>query len=128
MDRKYLSQLAKSAHPRSFAAGEIIVREGEGGIGLYVITTGEVEVYQTLAGQERHLRTMRAGETFGQLALLADHPRTASVRATVDTECLVFTAWSFRAMLAESPAIATHVAGTLAQWLVEAEDRIAALR
>jgi len=73
------------------------------------------------------LRTMQAGEVFGQLALLTEHPRTASVRATSATECLVFTAWSFRAMLTESPEIANQLLGTLAQWLVEAEDRIAAL-
>jgi CRP-like cAMP-binding protein len=49
------------------------------------------------------------------------------VRASSSAECLVFTAWSFREMLADSPEIATHLVGTLAQWLVEAEDRIAAM-
>src|SRR5439155_13163522 len=82
LDRKYVSQIAKSAHTRSYAPGEVIVSEGEGGIGLYVISSGEVEVYQTRDGRERQLRTMQAGEVFGQLALLTEHPRTASVRAT----------------------------------------------
>jgi CRP-like cAMP-binding protein len=128
LDRKYLAQIAKGAHARSYEAGDVIVSEGEDGIGLYVISSGEVDVYQAREGGERHLRTMRAGEVFGQLALLTNHPRTASVRAISKTECLVFTAWSFRDMLADSPEIATHLVGTLAQWLVEAEDRIAALR
>ena len=125
LDRKYLTLIAKSAHARSYAPGEVIVTEGEDGVGLYAISSGEVEVYQARDGQERKLRTMSPGEVFGQLALLTDHPRTASVRAVSSTECLVFTAWSFRAMLAESPEIATHLLGTLAQWLVEAEDRAA---
>jgi CRP-like cAMP-binding protein len=43
----------------------VIVSEGEDGIGLYVISSGEVEVYQTRDGNERHLRTMRPGEVFG---------------------------------------------------------------
>jgi CRP/FNR family cyclic AMP-dependent transcriptional regulator len=128
LDRRYLAQIAKSAHVRSYAAGETIVSEGENGIGLYVISSGEVDVYQTRDGEERQLRVMRPGEVFGQLGLLTDHPRTASVRAVSNTECLVFTAWNFRAMLAESPEIAGHLLGTLAQWLVEAEDRAAALR
>ena len=128
LDRKYLTQIAKSAHARTYTPGEVIVSEGEDGVGLYAISSGEVEIYQTRDGGERHLRTMRPGEVFGQLALLTDHPRTASVRAVSNSESLVFTAWSFRAMLAESPEIATHLLGTMAQWLVEAEDRAAALR
>jgi CRP-like cAMP-binding protein len=71
---------------------------------------------------------MHPGEVFGQLALLTKHSRTASVRAVSNTECLVFTAWIFREMLADAPEITMHLVDTLAQWLVEAEDRAAAVR
>lgn len=119
LDRRQLSKLARTAHLRSYAPGDIIVREGDDGIGLFLIGSGQVEVFQCRDGEERPLRRMHAGEVFGQLALLAGHPRTATVRAIEPTECLVFTAWNFRAMVDESPQIAVQLAITLARWLVD---------
>ena len=128
LDHKHIAQIARTAHVRTYAPGEEVVREGEEGIGLYAIASGEVEVFQTKDGQERPLRTMHTGEAFGELSLLAKHSRTATVRATQETECLVFTAWNFKAMLDESPEIAVPLASTLAAWLIESEDRAAAVR
>jgi len=123
LDSKHLDVLSKMTHPRSFRAGENIVQQGEQGIGLYVIQSGKVEVVQKRDGGEGHLRAMGPGECFGEIGLLTDYPRTATVRATEPTECLVITAWNFRASLQESPDMARQLLGTVAGWLVEAEAR-----
>jgi CRP-like cAMP-binding protein len=123
LDRKHLSRLAKTVHERSYTAGDVIVRQGEGGIGMFIVSSGRVEIVQDRQGQEHRLRTMGEGETFGELALLTDHPRTATVRAVEPTTCLILTSWNFRSALDESPEISQHLVGRLAQWLVQAEDR-----
>ena len=126
LDKQHVATLAKFCHERSFASGDVIVREGESGIGLYIIGSGQVEVTQQRGGRDEHLRTMGAGEVFGEIGLLADHPRTATVRATGPTTCLVLTSISFNDALDGSPEIAGQVLRTVARWLVEAEDRASA--
>src|SRR5688572_13781809 len=91
LGNKDIDTLGKMAHERKFAAGDPIVSEGEQGIGLYSIVSGEVEVLQGSGAAQQHLRAMGAGEVFGEMALLLDRPRTATVRATQPTECLVVT-------------------------------------
>lgn len=123
LDKKHLAVLAKLCHERSFGPGDAIVNEGESGIGLFVVGSGRVEVVQKRGADEQQLRTMAAGEVFGEIGLLTDHPRTASVRALEPTTCLVMTAWSFQEALDGSPEIAKALLKTVAQWLVETEDR-----
>ena len=72
--------LAGSLRPVAFAAGESIMREGEVGDRFVIIDAGEAEVLQG----GRRLRTLGAGDGVGEIALLRDIPRTASVRAIVD--------------------------------------------
>ena len=123
LERRHLQPVASTAHERSFTEGEVNDHQGEQGIGLYVINTGRVAVTQNRGGQESTLRTMGPGEAFGELALLTDHARTATVRALEPTTCFVITAWNFRAAMDSSPEIARHLVPRLARWLVESEDR-----
>lgn len=68
-----------------FKAGEVVFRQGYPGDYAYIITDGEVEVYtEEHDGSENHLAYLGAGEMFGELALLDDRPRSASVRAKTD--------------------------------------------
>lgn len=126
LDKKHLAVLAKLCHERSFGPGEAIVNEGESGIGLFILGSGRVEVLQKRGADEQQLRTMAAGEVFGELGLLTDHARTASVRALEPTTCLVMTAWSFQGALDQSAEIAKPLLKTVARWLVETEDRASA--
>jgi CRP-like cAMP-binding protein len=71
-----LERLALSVEETSYAAGDVVIREGEIGDRFYVISDGEVEV----AG-----KTLSAGASFGEVALLRDVPRTATVTALTDT-------------------------------------------
>ena len=126
LDKKHLAALAKICHERSFGGGEAVLNEGDSGIGLFVVGSGRVQVFQKRGDEERQLRTMGPGEVFGEIGLLTGHPRTASVRTLEPTTCLVMTAWSFQEALDQSPEIAKPLLKTLAQWLVESEDRASA--
>jgi eukaryotic-like serine/threonine-protein kinase len=67
-----------------FAAGELVVRQGEPADAAYIIVKGCCEVTREDQGEARVLRVMEAGEVFGETAILAGSPRTATVRALTD--------------------------------------------
>ena len=92
-----LEGVARAAQPVHVPAGHTIVREGEPGNTYFAIVTGDTDV--TMEG--RHIRTMTRGQGFGEIALLADVPRTATVTATTDVELLAI----------ERPAFLTAVTG-----------------
>jgi len=91
--------------PMRFGAGEVIVREGDIGGRFYVITAGEVEVSQQVDGKEQSIRQMGPGEHFGELALLHDRHRTATVRALKDTSVLSIARHDFAALVEHSRAL-----------------------
>jgi serine/threonine-protein kinase len=74
---------------KTFAPGELILREGEGGDDAYMITSGECRAYRTVSGQEETLATMGVGDVFGEMALLLYEPRAASVVAVDQVTVLV---------------------------------------
>ena len=79
-----LEGVARAAQPVHFTAGQVIIREGESGESYFAIVTGEVAV--TMGGKP--IRTMERGQGFGEIALLAEVPRTATVTAATDVELL----------------------------------------
>ena len=82
-------QLAGFVHERRLDAGETLFRTGEPGESLYVVSTGEVELFiKDTAGQKILLALAGAGEVFGELALLDQGPRTATALAIVETHLL----------------------------------------
>jgi serine/threonine-protein kinase len=74
---------------RAFAKGSLIVREGEVGDAAYMIVSGRCRAFRTVDGQEETLQTMEAGDVFGEMALLLDEPRAASVDALEPVTVLV---------------------------------------
>jgi len=114
LDRKHLEKLAKDFSERTFAAGSTVVREGdEHGIGFFVVAAGEGVV--TVGGKE--VATVTRGSYFGEVALISDRIRTATVTATTDLKCLVMTIWDFRAFVQGDSEVAwkmlEHVGGML---------------
>ena len=111
---------------RKFKPGELIVEEGRTGNGLYVVLSGEVEVIKGLDGaRPQKVATLGAGEPFGEMALLGEWPRSASVRAIGDVECLGMDRWVFLAHLDREPGIAKKMLQVMAQRLAETAERLA---
>ncbi len=109
LDRKTLERLAEHAKRRSYAAGEAIVTQDAPASALYVILSGRVTVERGEDGSAEQVGELGAGEFFGELALIEEHPRTATVRANEPTECILFVAWEFTALLKEQPKIAIPI-------------------
>ena len=97
--RRRLADIGKRLR---FAPGDTIVREGEGAIAFYIMLRGAARVEQG----GTHIGSLTAGDFFGELALIEEHARTATIIATEETEVLGFTSWEFRALLDENPQIA----------------------
>jgi len=81
---------------RTYNAGTDIVTQGKGGAGLFVVVSGRAEAIRVRTdGTKAVLNVFGPTDFFGELALLDDAPRTASVVATEETECLVLSQWEF---------------------------------
>ena len=105
LNNRIRRRLAETGKRRTYAAGDEIVREGSSGTALYIVLSGEGRVER---GGER-LGSVKSGDFFGELALIEEHPRSASVIADSETECLLFPAWEFTALLDEHPEIAVPI-------------------
>ena len=90
--------------------GTVIAREGEPGIGLFVIADGTAEV--TIGGAKK--ASLGPGDFFGEIALLDGGPRTATVTATSDVKLLGLTEWVFRGLMQEHPSIAVKTLQAMA--------------
>ncbi len=99
--------------PLRFGAGEVVIRQGEPGSRFYIINEGEVEVVRSLGtGQEVHLARLGPGQYFGEVALLNDVTRTATVRALVDTKLLSIARQDFSTLVKYLPGLRTTVTET----------------
>jgi CRP-like cAMP-binding protein len=105
LDDRVRRRLAQIGKRRTYASGESIVKEGSTGTALYVVLSGRVAVERG----GRQVGELGPGDFFGELALIEEEPRSASVNALEETECLLFPAWEFRALLDEQPQIAVAI-------------------
>jgi CRP/FNR family cyclic AMP-dependent transcriptional regulator len=107
---RQLWSLAQSMTPRRYAAGEIVLRQGKGGISLFVVVSGRAEAVHTRADSTQVVvNTFGPTDFFGELALLNNEPRTASVIALEDTECLVLVRWDFLGRLVQHREMAAVI-------------------
>lgn len=113
LHRDQLEKLARSFKDRTFPAGSAVTTEGQSGVGFFVIEDGSATV--TVQGEER--RTLGAGDYFGELALIDDSPRSATIVADSDLRCWGLTSWEFRPLVEQNAAIAWSMLQTLAQRL-----------
>ena len=114
LGRKELEQLAQVSDDLEVPAGKALCREGETGREFFVILEGEAEV--TKAGQP--LRTLGAGDFFGEIALVEHMPRTATVTATTPLRFFVLTSEAFYGVLDKNPEVERRVLRALARRLV----------
>jgi CRP/FNR family cyclic AMP-dependent transcriptional regulator len=105
LSRGELAELAKATEDLDDEAGKVLCREGETAREFFVIVDGDVAV--TKAGEE--IRTLSSGDFFGEIGLIEDMPRTATVTAKTPLRYFVLTRQSFRSLLDRQPEIERKV-------------------
>jgi CRP/FNR family cyclic AMP-dependent transcriptional regulator len=109
LSRNELLEIAKVTEDLEVEAGKALTREGQSGSEFFVIVDGDVSV--TKEGQE--IRTLGPGDFFGEIALLEDTPRTATVTTKTPLRFFVLTRQAFRSMLAHQPELEEKVVAAL---------------
>jgi CRP/FNR family transcriptional regulator, cyclic AMP receptor protein len=117
LDRRDLRDVASTMKERRFAAGQVLAREGESGVGFFVIEEGEAKV--EVGGRE--VRRIGPGDYFGEIALIADSPRTATITAETPILALGLTSWEFRPIVETNASIAWKMLETLARMFGESQ-------
>lgn len=119
LDKRQLESLARRFVERKFDAGETIVTQGRGGEGFFVVVSGRAEAIREHAdGEKTVLNPLEPGDFFGEMALLSEGIRTASVVATEPTTCLVLARWDFLGALREDSEMAVVILQELAERFV----------
>lgn len=124
LDKKELRYIGNSCQKREFSAGTVLMQQGDTGAGLFVITDGKVKITQVVnpGSAEEDLGTAGPGDVLGEIALLDDQPRSATVTAIDDVTALLLPVWDFRTVLRDNPEIAVKLLATLSHRLRRAES------
>jgi CRP-like cAMP-binding protein len=117
LSKRNLRRIAALARTRRFASGSRIVRAGDAGTAFYVLLDGEARVVAA-TGRPRRLR---AGDSFGEMALLDGAPRSADVFADGEVLTMTISRGAFTKLLRSEPALTHALLHTLAQRLRSAE-------
>jgi predicted acylesterase/phospholipase RssA/CRP-like cAMP-binding protein len=116
LDRELLKQLAEEARTIELRAGQWLVREDDPAESLFVIRSGRLEVISE-GPPEQLIRVLRRGDVLGELALLQRGVRTASVRASRDSDLLELGRDQFEALIRDAPAFAVGLTRAMAAQL-----------
>ena len=95
LDDKDIERIARSMKERQWNAGETLIKQGDQGVGFFVIEEGEADV--TVSGEAKG--TVGPGDYFGEIALFSDSARTATLTATTDMVCYGMTSWEFKPLV-----------------------------
>lgn len=119
-----LDRLCEMAEELVFQRGEVMMEEGDPGDALYVIREGEFEVLKRSGGQQVVIAVRGEGEVMGEIALLVDSPRTATVRALTTSRVLKITRDMFLLLLRNSPSAAISILRTITSRLRNTESML----
>ena len=117
LDDGELAQVALLFKERHFSAGETVVKEGADGAAFFLIESGEARC--SVRGVER--KALGPGDHFGEVALIDEGVRSASITATSDLVCYGLTFWEFKPLVVANGAIGWKLLHSLAQKLRNAE-------
>ena len=110
-----MNELAERVQYAPFARGDVITKQGNEAHWLYIIMFGEAEVrYEPPQGAPQHISTLRAGQFFGEMALLTGDARSATVVAKTDVECYRLDGKAFQGLLLRRPEIAEGMSRVIA--------------
>jgi CRP/FNR family cyclic AMP-dependent transcriptional regulator len=119
LSERELAMMAETMKERRFRAGHVIAKEGERGVGFFVIQDGNA----TVAVGGRPVGRLGPGDHFGEIALIADTDRTATVTAEGDMVCYGMTSWDFRPLVEDHAEIAWKLLQSVARTIRDTERR-----
>lgn len=119
LDKKELQGLASSMKERIFDEGDTVASEGQTGVGFFIIEEGEATV--SVQGEERS--TLSHGDYFGEVALIDDGARTATITAKTPLKCYGITSWEFKPLVEQNADLAWKMLQTMAKMLRASEKR-----
>ena len=111
LDNKELQQIASSMRERKFKAGDTVTQEGAGGVGFFVVQEGQADV--SIGGESKG--SVGPGDYFGEIALINESPRTATLTARTDMLCYGMTPWDFRPLVESNSTIAWKLLTAMAE-------------
>ncbi len=114
LSKKDVDRLCAALTERHISAGTVVVEQGKAGVGFFVIASGSA----TVSIKGKVIRSVEAGDHFGEVALIDDGPRMAEVVADTDMECYVLPAWQFRAFVKDHPDVAWALMQSLVRRIV----------
>jgi CRP/FNR family cyclic AMP-dependent transcriptional regulator len=118
LEESDLEGVARQLSERRFPEGAEVTTEGSTGAGFFVIAEGNAEV--SVGGE--HRATLGPGDHFGEIALIDDGTRSASIVAATDLLCYGLTPWEFRGFVEEHPKVAWALLQSLARLHREARE------
>jgi CRP/FNR family cyclic AMP-dependent transcriptional regulator len=131
LNSRDLKKLAKLCVPKTFTDQQTIIEEGATGLGLFVITSGRVQIFKGSGDERTILGEMEEGDVLGEISLIDDRPRSASAITLTATDCLLLTRDSFETLVKKEPEIAWCIVPGLAERVrelharaLEAEERL----
>ena len=119
LERRELERIADSMKETTFGPGDTVSTEGEQGVAFFVIESGHATV--TVGGEER--RKLGPGDHFGEVALLAETDRTATVTAEDELRCYGLSRWAFRPIVEQNASVAWKLLQSVGKMLRDAERR-----
>jgi CRP/FNR family cyclic AMP-dependent transcriptional regulator len=128
LSQAQLDKLTERAVTRSYPKGAIVINEGDEAGTLFIVQQGTVKVYLSdEAGREVILSTLGPGEHFGELALLDDTPRSASVATTEPCKLLLVQKSALRELIVSEPEASLHILRELAKRIRRLTDSVRTL-
>jgi len=114
LSKKDIKQLTAVMSPRAYGAGEVIIESGKKGLGFFIIANGTAKV----SVQGNHVGDLKAGDHFGEIALIDEGPRMAEVTAESDVETYVLASSQFRPFVQDHPDVAWALMQSLVRRIV----------
>lgn len=128
LSEKNLKRICKLCKSRTFEPEQPLVRQGDEGIGLFIIEQGKVRVVKkTGEGKEMEIATHGPGEFIGEISVLDGSARTASVIAVEPTTCLLLPSWDFTSLMKSRPQVALEILPVLVKRFRETNEKLLTL-
>jgi CRP-like cAMP-binding protein len=129
LSKHHLKGLARACTERTYNEGDVLVRQGNPGVGLFIIVSGTVKVQKTTEqGSIMEIATHGPGEVIGEMAVLDGAPRSADVVALQETKVLILASWDFKSFMNTHPEVALEILPVIVRRFRETNEALTGMR